>query len=49
MVQQSFRKDVVGMSKEQLDHKEVQETANRMASQFKQLITAAVVSMHEYR
>lgn len=38
-----------GMSKEQLDHKEVQETADRVASQFKQLVTAAVVSMHEYR
>lgn len=38
-----------GMSKEQLDHKEVQETADRVASQFKQLVTAAVVSMHEYK
>lgn len=31
-----------GMSKEALDHKEVQETADRVASQFKSLITAIV-------
>lgn len=31
-----------GMSSEQLDHKEVQETADRVASQFKKLITAVV-------
>lgn len=31
-----------GMSKEELNHKEVQETADRVASQFKQLITAII-------
>lgn len=34
-----------GMSKEQLDHKEVQETADRVAGQFKELITAIVSSI----
>ena len=34
-----------GMSKAQLDHKEVQETADRVAGQFKQLITAIVSSI----
>lgn len=32
-----------GMTKAQLDHKEVQETADRVASQFKELITAIIV------
>lgn len=31
-----------GMSTKQLDHKEVQETADRVAAQFKALITAIV-------
>ena len=31
-----------GMSAQQLDHKEVQETADRVAEQFKKLITAVV-------
>ena len=31
-----------GMSAQQLDHKEVQETADRVAGQFKQLVTAVV-------
>lgn len=31
-----------GMSKEHLDHKEVQETADRVASRFKELITAII-------
>ena len=34
-----------GMSTRQLDHKEVQETADRVASQFKELITAIVGSI----
>lgn len=34
-----------GMSAQQLDHKEVQETADRMAGQFKSLITAIVSRM----
>ena len=31
-----------GISKQPLDHKEVQETADRVAAQFKQLVTAVV-------
>lgn len=31
-----------GMSKEQLDHKEVQETADRVAKQFKELVTRTI-------
>ncbi|MDO4311579.1 MAG: purine-nucleoside phosphorylase [Eubacteriales bacterium] len=34
-----------GMSSEQLDHKEVQETADRVASQFKALITGIISSI----
>lgn len=34
-----------GMSKQKLDHKEVQETADRVASQFRELITAVVESI----
>lgn len=34
-----------GMSKQQLDHKEVQETADRVAIQFKKLITAVVTNI----
>ena len=34
-----------GMSGVQLDHKEVQETADRVASQFKSLVTAVVGSV----
>lgn len=34
-----------GMSSQQLDHKEVQETADRVAVQFKKLITAAVTNI----
>lgn len=34
-----------GMSKEKLDHKEVQETADRVAEQFKELITGIVTSI----
>lgn len=31
-----------GMSKEQLNHKEVQETADRVAKQFKELVTGVI-------
>ena len=34
-----------GMSKVQLDHKEVQETADRMAGQFKELVTAVIAGI----
>ncbi len=34
-----------GMSSQQLDHKEVQETADRVAGQFKQLVTAVLQNM----
>ena len=34
-----------GMSQQPLDHKEVQETADRVAVQFKQLITAIIGSI----
>ena len=34
-----------GISEQPLDHKEVQETADRVAAQFKQLITAVVASI----
>ncbi len=34
-----------GMSKEKLDHKEVQETADRVAKQFKELITGIVTNI----
>ena len=34
-----------GLSKEQLDHKEVQETANRVATSFKALITRIICNM----
>jgi len=31
-----------GMSKQKLDHKEVQETADRVSRQFKQLVTEVI-------
>ena len=31
-----------GMSKQRLDHKEVQETADRVSRQFKQLVTEVI-------
>ncbi|WP_375144195.1 phosphorylase family protein [Acinetobacter pittii] len=31
-----------GISKEQLNHKEVQETADRVAKQFKELVTGVI-------
>ncbi len=34
-----------GISKEELNHKEVQETADRVAKSFKELVTKVVVSM----
>ena len=34
-----------GMSTEKLDHKEVQETADRVAKQFKELITGIVTNI----
>ena len=34
-----------GISKEELNHKEVQETADRVAKSFKELITEIVVNM----
>ena len=34
-----------GLSSAQLDHKEVQETADRVAGQFKALVTAVVSSI----
>lgn len=34
-----------GMSKVQLDHKEVQETADRVAGQFKELVTAVIAGI----
>lgn len=36
-----------GMSEQPLSHEEVQETADRVAGQFKELITAAIVNIHE--
>lgn len=34
-----------GMSKEKLDHKEVQETADRVSAEFKKLVTQVIVNM----
>ena len=34
-----------GISKEELNHKEVQETAERVAKSFKELVTKVVVNM----
>ena len=34
-----------GLSKQELDHKEVQETADRVAKSFKELVTMVVTSM----
>ena len=34
-----------GLSKEALDHKEVQETADRVAKSFKELVTKVIVNM----
>ena len=34
-----------GLSKQQLDHKEVQETADRVAKSFKELVTKVIVNM----
>ena len=36
-----------GMSDEPLCHEEVQETADRVAGQFKELVTEAIVNIHE--
>jgi purine-nucleoside phosphorylase len=36
-----------GMSSEPLSHEEVQETADRVAVQFKQLITQAVINIYK--
>ncbi len=36
-----------GMSEQPLSHEEVQETADRVAGQFKELITAAIVNIHK--
>lgn len=37
-----------GLSDAPLDHKEVQETANRVASMFKKLVTEILVNLHDY-
>ncbi len=34
-----------GISKEQLNHKEVQETADRVAKSFKELVTKTIIDM----
>lgn len=42
---QKWGGDAAGISKEELNHKEVQETADRVAKSFKELITEIVTNM----